>query len=305
MQVNESIARDIMRLFVWYPFRWSVRGMPIRLSFLLFKLAGDLHFSLGGEKKKRITTTVQALLDTSEARAYDIVRKYFEIHYLDRLHIFLYPKFANAKRLDKIVCFENIDALDRVIKNGRGALIVQPHFGPVQITLLSLALSGYNPLQIGYPNDKGLSRIGRSVAFKHRIKYEAMLPAPIIPANSHLGNVYRHLTKGGVVLTTGDGAGGSIFLGEHEVFHFLGIERMFPLGPATWALKTNAAFIPTFILPQGHKKFKIIFEDPIEGIFDNIEKDKIYLTDRFIAIAQDYIIKYPHCWHFWDEIQDY
>jgi KDO2-lipid IV(A) lauroyltransferase len=257
---------------------------------------------MGGEKKKRVATTVATLLNTSEATTYDIARKYFEIHYLDRLHIFLYPKLANVNRLDKIVSFENIDALDRVIKDGRGALIVQPHFGPVQITLLSLALFGYDPLQIGYPTDKGLSRIGRFVAFKHRLRYEAVLPAPIVPANRHLGNVYRHLTKGGVVLTTGDGAGGGVFLGEQEVFNFLGIERRFPLGPATWAIKTDAAYIPTFILPQGHKKFKIIFEDPIEGIYDNIEKDRVYLTERFIAIAQDYIIKYPHCWHFWDEI---
>ena len=76
-----------------------------------------------------------------------------------------------------------------------------------------------------------------------------MLP-PILPADRYLGKAYRHLTKGGVILTTGDGAGGGLFLGEYVSFEFMGRERNFPLGPGAWAIKTGAAFAPTFIIPK-------------------------------------------------------
>ena len=119
---------------------------------------------------------------------------------------------------------------------------MQPHFGPVQITLLAIALRGYKPIQIGYLTSSGLSNIGRSVAFKYRAKYESKLPAPILSGKSYLRKVYKHLLNGGVVLTTGDGAGGGVYLGEHQEFDFLGSKRMMPLGPAAWSIKTGAAY---------------------------------------------------------------
>jgi len=108
--------------------------------------------------------------------------------------------------------------------------------------------------------------------------------------------------QGGVVLTTGDGAGGDLFLGEHKRFNIFGVDRLFPLGPAMWAIKTGAAFVPTFIIPETPRRFRIVFEKDIRGIFNNLEKDRAYITERFVAIAEEYIKRYPQCWHFLDEI---
>ena len=268
----------------------------------MFTLMGDLHFYAGRGKKDKISHNIRTYLNIEGEDILEIAKKYYEIHYLDRLHIFLYPRLTIREKIEKYVYFENIGLLENELSNGRGALLVQPHFGPVQITLLTLAILGYNPVQIGYPTDMGLSKIGRSVAYKYRLKYEAMLPAPIIPANKYIGKAYKHLVKGGVVLTTGDGAGRGVFIGEHKLLKFLGMERPFPLGPAAMALKTGAAFIPTFIITEKFNKFRIVFEGPIKGIYSDPEKDRIYITEKFVSIAEKYIKKYPHSWHFWDEI---
>ena len=90
----------------------------------------------------------------------------------------------------------------------------------------AIKFHGLKPMQIGYPSDTGLSFIGKSIAYKYRLKYEGMLP-PIVVADKYLGSVFKHLLKGGVVLTTGDGAGGVVLLGEHKNLIF-GKERMFP-----------------------------------------------------------------------------
>lgn len=305
MTVNEGIFRDVLRLFIWFPFRWIVNILSVNAAFLLFKLMGDLHFyAAGGIKKENVSSRIKNLMGPKDGLAGETVRKYYENHYLDRLHIFLYPRLNSIEKIQKYVRIQNPEILEKELLSGKGALIVQPHFGPVQITLLTLALLGHKPLQIGYPSDLGLSRVGRSVAFRYRLKYEGMLPAPILPADEYMGKAYKHLIKGGVVLTTGDGAGKGVFLGEHKAFKFLGTERMLPLGPAAWAIKTGAAFIPTFIVVEGYNKFRIVFEDPIKGIYGDAEKDRLYITERFLSVAEEYIRKYPYCWHFWDEIQD-
>lgn len=301
MHTSESIMRDMLRLIIWFPFRWLVKIVPINSVFFIFKMMGDLHYHLSRGKSKKIADNIKAFLSIDQKTVLNITKKSYENHYVDRLHIFLYSRLTTKEKFEKYVSFENLEILNRGLKAGKGVLIVQPHFGPVQITLLAVALYGYNPVQIGYPKDIGLSYIGRSVAYRQRLQYEAMLP-PILPANKYLGKAYKHLLKGGIVFTTGDGAGGGVQLGEHKKFGFLGIERMFPIGPAAWALKTRATFMPTFIISEGYNKFRIVFEEPLEGIYNDTEKDIIYITEKFISITEQYIRKYPHCWHFWDEL---
>lgn len=301
MKVSESLSRDILRLIIWFPFRWLVSAIPVRWGLFLMKAAGDLHFRAGGGKRAFLQKKIRDVLQVNEAKAKDAVKRILENHYLDRLHIFLYPRLRCVEDVKPFVSFENIGELEKELERGKGALIVQPHFGPVQITLMALGVHGFNPIQIGLPSDEGLSNIGKNVAFKYRLKYEGMLP-PIVAADKYLGAVYKHLKKGGVVLTTGDGAGGGVYLGEHRKMSLLGGERMVPLGPASMAIKTGASFVPTFIINEGFDKFRIVFEKPIEGIYGDYEKDRVYITERFISVAEEYIRKYPYCWHFWDEI---
>ncbi|MEW6066925.1 MAG: lysophospholipid acyltransferase family protein [Nitrospirota bacterium] len=291
-----------MRLFVWFPVRWLIGIVPLRYSFCIFRLMGSIHYYISRRKKNIISENLIHLLNIDAKTAKHFVKRNFENHYLDRLHIFLYPRLSSRESIEKYVYFENVELLEKELRNSKGALLVQPHFGPVQITLLALALYGYKPIQIGYPSDQGLSRIGKSVAYKYRLKYERMLPAPIIGADKYLGRAYKYLRNNGVVLTTGDGAGGGIFLGEHKPFKFFGVERSFPLGPATWALKIGSSFIPTFIINESYDRFRIVFEEPIKGIHNELEEDKIYITERFISVMERYIKKYPYCWHFWDEV---
>jgi lauroyl/myristoyl acyltransferase len=302
MKVTESTGRDILRVFIWYPVRWLVRIVPIATAFRIFRRAGDLHFSLGAKAESRVGRNLQKRLDLEASAAAEAVKKSLENHYLDRLHIFLYPRLKSWDRLAPFVRIENREVLDNALLKGKGALLVQPHFGPVQISLLSLALLGYRPLQIGYPTDKGLSWIGRNIAYRLRLRYEGMLPAPIIAADGYLGTVYKHLARGGVVFTTGDGAGGGVYLGEHKKMTFLGTERMVPLGPAAWSVRTGAAYIPTFIVTEQYNRFRIVFGDPIEPQAGNPELDKIAMTERFVGVAESFIRRYPAYWHFWDEI---
>lgn len=298
MQTHESLARDLMRLFIWFPFRWLTLLLPVRTSLWLMKMLGVVHHTIARKRAARILGCMRVAGCTISPST---TLMYFVNHYVDRLHIFLYPKLDSKRSFERIVTFKNIEVLTAALAQGKGAILVQPHFGPVQLTLLALKLQGCDPVQIGYQSDKGLSPIGRSVAFKYRIKYEAMLP-PILNADKFLGAAYRHLKGGGVMLTTGDGAGGGVYIGEHDDMGFLGTTRKFPLGPATWATKTGAAYIPTYIVTETHDRFSIIFGEPISVKHADSQLDRIHLTERFIESFELMLKAHPHCWHFWDEL---
>ena len=302
MRVFESPLRDLSRLAVWYPVRWVAGALPVPWAFRMFAALGDCHAFAGGGTKRAVEQAAREILGLGPGEARATARRYFENHYVDRLHIFLYPRLVQGDRAAACVRFENIEVLDRILAARRGALLVQPHFGPVQLTLLALARRGYRPIQIGNPSDKGLSRIGRAVAYRLRLRYEAMIPAPIVPADGYLGNTFRSLRGGGVVLTTGDGAGGGVYLGEHHRFSFLRRERLFPLGPASLALRTGAAFLPTFILPEGYGRYRVVFGAPVEPDGDDYRQERVRMTESFVATMEQHVRRYPFCWHFLDEL---
>ena len=99
MKADENILRDILRLLVWFPFRWFTRIIPVSWSFYLFKITGDIHFH-AGSKKKNIAKNLKRLLKVNNDTALHIVRKNLENHYIDRLHIFLYLRLTTRGKIE-------------------------------------------------------------------------------------------------------------------------------------------------------------------------------------------------------------
>ncbi|MEK6673895.1 MAG: hypothetical protein AABY42_10565, partial [Nitrospirota bacterium] len=109
MTVNEGVVRDILRIFIWFPVRWIINFLPVNTGFSLFKLMGDLHFCYGGPKKGKVSLNMKAVLGDDISDTTETVKKYFETHYIDRLHIFLYPKLNAPAVIERFVQVENID----------------------------------------------------------------------------------------------------------------------------------------------------------------------------------------------------
>jgi KDO2-lipid IV(A) lauroyltransferase len=158
---------------------------------------------------------------------------------------------------------------------------------------------GYPMKQIGNPSDKGLSWIGRHVAFRLRMHYESRIPADIIQAGSFLRPIFKALRCNQVIMTTGDGSGTEEFFGKQACFPFLGQQVVLPLGPAILSQKTGASLLPLFILPGDRTLFTVIIEPEItsdlpgeQGIFD--------CSKQFLARLEEYIRTSPGYMHFLD-----
>ncbi|MBI4949054.1 MAG: lysophospholipid acyltransferase family protein [Deltaproteobacteria bacterium] len=298
MVVKESIARDVLRLFVWYPLRWMILAMPIAAGFKVLRTMGGLHCAFSRGRKALLKENLRRIDPSmTDVMAEEAVKEYFRNHYTDRLLIFIFPKFGKME-VGRFLSIEGIENLDWALKKGRGAILVHGHFGPVHLPLVALARLGYGMKQIGLPSDEGLSWIGRNVAFRLRLEYESLLPAEVIMADGFLRGAFKWLAGNGVIMITGDGSGTVRKVGRHSPFRLCGQSVEFPLGPALLSEKTGAELIPMFITPgDGKSLYRIVIETPIEKGEGGPEA----MVSEFISRYERYIRKYPGYMHFLDK----
>ena len=300
MVTQESIYRDILRLFVWFPLRWVIENSPVNAGISALKKMGYLHFLLSRGKHGNIEENLCRFKQCTGNAEMEIIREYFENHYVDRLMIFIFPKFGR-KETEKYIEFEGLDNLDEALKRGRGVVLIHGHFGPVHLPLVALSRLGYPLKQIGLPSDEGLSWTGKKVAFRLRQKYECMIPAEILNAESFLRPAFKWLHENGIIMITGDGSGTDKHVGKHGVFDFLGHPVSIPLGPALLALKTGASLNPLFIEPGTKKMYKVVIGNSIN---QDGNRDAAALTREFLKQYEQRIKKFPGFMHFLDRFDE-
>ncbi|MBF0345741.1 MAG: lysophospholipid acyltransferase family protein [Nitrospirae bacterium] len=280
--------------------RWLVGMLPVGAGFAIFRAMGDLHYVLSRGKKELLLANLSAA-DFGCQNRHMTVREYFRNHYVDRLFIFLVSRFQD-RQIERYIDLEGVEYLIDALKRDKGAVLVQGHFGPVHLPLVALARCGFKIKQLGLPSDEGLSWIGRNVAYRLRLRYEAKIPAEILRADSFLRPAFSWLGQNGCIMTTGDGTGTDKRLGRYEVIMFLGHPTGFPLGPAILAQKTGAAFLPVFIVPGERKRYKIIIESALNQSPDE-EHSPRELTGRFVQRFEMYVKRYPGFMHFLDRLR--
>ncbi len=286
-----------MRLVVWYPLRWFVLLLPVGWAISTLGYLGDIHHAVSKGGRKRLAQNI-ALINGNGPDPQPATLKFFRNYYTDRLMIFIFPNF-HAKEVEKFIEIKGLEHLDFALAKGRGAILVHGHIGPVHLPLVALARIGYKMRQVGYPSDEGLSWIGRNVAFRQRIRYENMMPADVVNAESFLRPVFAWLKDNGVIMITGDGAGTNKVIGKSVTIPLCEKPYKFPLGPATLSGKTGAPLLPLFITPGKERLYRIIIEPPItDGAVEKISIPGV--TEKFVKRLETRIEQNPAWWHFLD-----
>lgn len=301
MRVSESLARDVLRLVVWYPLRLCLERLPPRTGFAVLAALGRFHAALAGRLGGRAARIARAAgrvaphLDAAGRQAQMVAA--YETHYVNQLSIFVFPKLTRAT-LPRVLEIEGLGHLHTALAAGRGVVLPIGHFGPTQLPLTALGLLGHPMLQIGFANAAGLSFIGRHVAFRLRLRYEARIPATIVPPGPGTRRALAHLKTGGIVMTTADDGPGQPAFGHHGDFDFPGGRLHAPLGPARLALAADAALCPAFLTPGENAPFRLTIEAPLEipGLSDK-NAAATALTAAFLRRYAMRVTAMPGWWH--------
>ncbi len=79
----------------------------------------------------------------SRAQLRRVLKGYWRVHQRALLGLFYSSRFS-SDNIDGLVCWENMDILEEAVSEGKGVLLLVPHFGDERTLHILLAISGYD-----------------------------------------------------------------------------------------------------------------------------------------------------------------
>ena len=179
------------------------------------------------------------------------------------------------------------ERIDRVLAQGKGAVVVTAHVSNWDILAAASASYGYpisavtNELPSGGLNDL-------VIASRERIGMKMIRLGP-----GSLRQILKALTRNELVALASD-----LYSGDRGVrVPFFNRPAVFPSGPAAIALKTGAPILPVWIRRQPDNLYVAEIEDPIEvsRTGDNA-RDVQVTTERVVQFFERIIRREPDQW---------
>lgn len=295
------LLKDLSIWFFWYPVRWIVLFLPLRMVYVIGDLGGWLLYIVSTHNRRIMTEELKRVFKKEERvnpkRLDEIIRRAFKLRVMNRLEVLLYGKLTKEKA-QRFLSIRSTENLDKALACNKGVILLIAHFGANKHVMPALGYNGYKINQVaGKPTDwkDHLGKLGKKVspmlekALEKEFEVEQNLPANFIYIFESIRPIFKKLKDNEIVCFAVDGGGG-----ENRVkVKFLGQEIHIPSGPFNIAKKTGAPLIPAFIVRQKDDRHNLIIEKAIEV---NLQKDNGDVTEtvqEFMDMLSEYVRRYP------------
>lgn len=197
---------------------------------------------------------------------------------------FYIPKW-NAERVRKRVKVEGIELLNEGLSQGKGVIALTAHTGNWELAGIVASILGYNVTAISIPYlNPAVTRI-----YKTRRNIKGL---NVILTGSNPKNILKALRENRILAVLGD----KVFTEKGMKVKFLGTETILPRGPATLAVRTNAAFVAGFFVMDG-RNYRFFFKKIPQPPAHLPEEEKINsLIQKGAEIIEKVILAYPDQW---------
>ncbi|MBN1917664.1 MAG: lysophospholipid acyltransferase family protein, partial [Verrucomicrobia bacterium] len=266
--------------------RAVVQALPERLAHALFRFLADLVFITVGVHRRRALDNLHIAFPTMpQAQARWIVKRMLRNLARNAVEFIRFPLYSR-QRILSMVTIDRKDIVDRLARDGRGAVAVSAHLGNWELLGAAIAAMGYK-----------ISVVARRIYY-HR--FEELLRGTRRAAGVRV--VYRDEPKA-LLRALRDGQ----FLGilpdmdivklDSVYVEFFGRLALTPTGPVALALRTGVPLVPAFIVRNDDGSHRILVEEPLELIrTGNMQKDLLVNTMRATKAIERVIRKYPDQW---------
>jgi KDO2-lipid IV(A) lauroyltransferase len=272
--------------------RLAVRGLPRVWLFALSDRAAKLGFLLFKDFRLRsirnLSMVFQDRMDASAVAntAQRSLRNFFRN--CVEIAITLYTTDHELRTAVPMVGHEHLDA---ALNKGTGVLILSAHLGNFFLLGTRLAVDGY-PVHVlvNQPRDGRFAEL--MDRYRLKIKQRTIHARPRPAALKRLHEVLR-ANEIAVVIADEYRPGNGIAV---PLFGRTVTARR---GPATLALRTNAAVVPASVIRQPDDSLKLVIEAELE--LDRSGKSKAEVRENTIRISQwleRMILRYPDQWNW-------
>jgi len=280
-------------LIVFFKFlSFFIYLLPLRLGLKIGRYLGKFFFYI--LKKQR--NTALANLDIAFGRTRSlkekaiIVRGLFENLGKNFVEVISLSKFSR-RNIDRYITCRNLEVIQRLIRQGKGGIILSAHLGNWELLAHYFAIKGYSVNVIARR-----IRMELLEKFLHRIR--SRHGVNVLYRDASTKDVIALLKRNEFVGVMPDQDMESV---SGVFVDFFGRPAYTPNGPAILNRLTGTPIIPCFIIRKGFGH-EILIEEPIE-ISASQDRDRNILknTQRYTKVIENYIKNFPTQWVWFHE----
>ncbi|HQP10662.1 MAG TPA: lysophospholipid acyltransferase family protein, partial [Candidatus Omnitrophota bacterium] len=265
-----------------------LRHLPPKLSYKLATFVSDLQYFFSFRDRRAVSNNLRNILPASDKISFltkDVFRNFGR--YL--CEFFQMREMVDGKFIKNNVRIEGIDRLDRILKEGKGGIIVTGHIGNWELGGVLLSVLGYPLMAIALPHKE------RPVNDLFNSQRESK-GVTVVPPTGALRRCIEQLRANKLVALVAD----RDFSHAGVAVDFLGKKMIVPKGPAMFSLKTGAPIVPMFLIRNTDKTFTMFCCEPIYPPQENKDQDEpgviLGLMRRYLSVMEEKIRQYPSQW---------
>lgn len=261
---------------------------PLQLSYALAAFLGDLTYLLWSRGRANAIDNMRHVLgpDAPERQVRRVARGSFRNYYKVLVDFARMPRLAR-EQVDRMISGRGWEHLDRAFADGKGVILVGTHLGNWELAGLSLAARNYpvHAVAEGFSNPY-LDRFVRSSREARGLQ--------IIPLESAGMRIYRALRQNHAVGLVVDRP---LSDGKGVRITFFGEEVVWPAGPATLAVRTEARLITGYLVRSENGAFTGEMIPVAYQPSGDEEEDVRRLTQEIARIQEGLIRRFPDQWY--------
>ncbi|MFC1807338.1 lysophospholipid acyltransferase family protein [Candidatus Omnitrophota bacterium] len=260
--------------------------IPYEVALGIGRFFGYMLFLLLGRYRRLCKDHLRLAFGDSKSskEISDIVKSVFLNLSMSFTEILSLPKMK--KRLTSIIDIKGLDKVDKVLSEGKGAIVVSAHLGSWELLPMYFAQRGYSANVVARPiyyekYDEWVLFLRKSMGVN--VIYRTKSPKKIftlLKANKLVGILPDQ------DVDSVDG----IFV------DFFGRKTYTPSAPTKLAMSSKAPIIPIFIVREG-KGHTIYVDEPIRVDGDRSDEQEVLAyTQQWSNVLESYIRRYPGQW---------
>lgn len=267
--------------------RMFLLAFPFRGVQVFGRLFGSFIFQVIPIRKELVMSNLRhAFPEKSETEIQSIALKNYQNIFETFFETFWIQRMTE-EHLRRIVRIPELKTIDEILKRGRGLVMLSGHISNWELMALVVGLISNHPLQIIVKKqhnpyvDQLMNRL--------RTKYNNI----VVDMDHAPREIIKRLREHGVVAMLADQSGpeGGLFI------EYFGRPTSTHVGPAVFALRTQAPVLMTYAVRRSDGTFDVSFEEVDTSDLDGTDDEKIHtITARHVKLLEKFVRRYPDQW---------
>ena len=274
-----------------------VSRTPSRLRYGAARLFGDIAFATGGATRRQALQNYAGIAHRPESdpEVRRIARESM-VGYAKLLADFVTLPRIRPEQIDAMVDWAGFENIEKALAQGKGAIVVTPHFGNWDIAAAAAVRKGLR-LTVVTEHFGGPELDRRVVESRERLGMK------VVPLSVSAGKaVLTALRHGEVVALVCDLPPEE---GRTVSVRVCGQQAIVPAGPAVLALRTGAPVVPIMCRRLADNRYRIEVQAPLEVVAsDDGDADVAHVAQAIMDRFEPELKATPEQWYLFSPMWD-